>query len=53
MTIAEFRNECIEVLGKHRRRDCTEWTVGYLLATLRHHGPKGEELRQRAIAALF
>ena len=51
MTANEFRIECIGILGEHRADDCMEWSIAYLLATLRHHGIDGEQLRQRALEA--
>jgi hypothetical protein len=51
MTVDEFRRECLQVMGERRAADVRDWSVGYLLATLRHHGPDGERLRQRAVDA--
>lgn len=51
MTVAEFRQECIRVMGEHRRDDAMSWSVSYLLAALRHHGMTGAALWHKAVDA--
>lgn len=50
MTIQEFKAECRRVMGGCWTAERDSWTVDYLLATLRHHGPQGDALRLRALA---